>query len=246
MHALNQRRRNDVVALGRALLDQELQHAHRCRFADVDERRRRDFAAAVGKDSFEECLAEIGNGRHPARLAAWQLMDADFALQPPVWRSWLLRINAPKRAPLLVDGSEGMALSFGKCCHPIPGDRIVGRLTANRGLAVHAADCRSWKREKRGGEAIPLRWSDSMVKPERDFETVVRVEMETDRNAMTTLADCALRLDAVLEQLRQIDRNQRMCVVVLRMRVKNRVHLARVIRGMRAIKAVSKVMRARG
>ena len=245
LHMLDQRRREDILTLGRALLDQELQHAHQCSLGDVGEERRRGFAAALGKASFEDCMVDIGNGRHPVRLAAWQLMDTGFVPKPSMWRSWLRRISPDRREPLVIDGAEGMSVSFGKCCWPIPGDTIVGRVTANRGLAVHSIECKAWKREKFEREAIPLRWSEKLSARGSDFETEVRVEMEPDRSVMTMLANCVTRLDAVLEQLQQIDRSQLLCVVVLRMRVRDRVHLARVIRGIRSIKAVNKVMRSR-
>ena len=245
LHVLNQRRREDILALGQALLDQECQHAHQCRLAEVGETRRQAFVTALGKASFEDCLADIGNGRYPVRLAAWRLMDAEFVAGPPIWRSWLKRINLAKREPLVIDGSEGMSLTFSKCCRPIPGDDIVGHLTSNRGLSVHVIGCRAWKREKGQADAIPLRWSEKLSAHADGFETEVRVEIETDRGAMTMLANCATRLDAVIEELQQIDQSQRLCLVVMRMRVRDRVHLARVIRGMREIKAVNKVRRSR-
>ena len=245
LHMLNQRRRGDILALGQALLDQECQHAHQCRLVDVGEARRQACATALGKASFEDCLVDIGNGRYPVRLAAWRLMDAEFVSAPPIWKSWLKRINPTKREPLVIDGSEGVSLTFSKCCRPIPGDDIVGHLTSNRGLSVHVVGCGAWKREKRQADAIPLRWSEKLSARADDFETEVRAEIETDRGEVTMLANCATRLDAVIEELQQIDQSQRLCLVVMRMRVRDRVHLARVIRGMREIKAVNKVRRSR-
>ncbi len=243
LHALKQHRREDALALGRSLLDQELQNAFDHRLERVSDPVRRAFARSLGKPDFEDFLADIGGGRHPVRLAARQLMDAVAGTQSPAWQSWFRRINRiAKPEPLVVEGTEGMALIFSQCCHPIPGDGIIGRIRPNRGLVVHTADCQGIRKD-RAGEKIALRWSENL--PARDFPVEVRVDMEPDRSALATLAHCATRLEANVEQLKQTDRDQRLCLVVVRLRVRDRVHLARVIRGFRAIKAVSKVTRSK-
>ena len=61
-----------------------------------------------------------------------------------------------------IEGSEGLVMSYAKCCHPIPGDTIVGHITQGKGIVVHRSSCKSIRHIKRDKDNIELRWSENV------------------------------------------------------------------------------------
>jgi GTP pyrophosphokinase len=84
----------------------------------------------LGEKSKQEVLAQIGLGRQLAIVIARKLLPAGSEAKP-----------AGSLGPVIIRGSEGMALQFAKCCHPIPGDPIIGFIKTGRGMIIHTHDC---------------------------------------------------------------------------------------------------------
>ena len=147
--------------------------------------------------------------------------------------------------PLTIAGTEGMMINFAKCCNPIPGDDIGGHVTAGRGVVVHVADCRNFNdivSKDKEGRSVALRWHDDVV---GEYRVELKVEVEQRRGIIALLASKINSLDASLESIKVEDRDSRASIIHIFLAVKDRVHLARVIRRIRVIQSVARVTRVK-
>ena len=79
-----------------------------------------------------------------------------------------------KQVPLSIQGTEGVVVNYGNCCHPIPGDPIIGIMTRGKGLVVHRETCRNFdSKNVFKDKGITLSWSDDHI---QDFHVEVRVQ----------------------------------------------------------------------
>ena len=116
-------------------------------------------------------------------------------------------------------------------------------MSSGRGIVIHADTCRNIAdlREK-PDETISVRW-DPLV--EGEFSVELRVELEHERGMIAVLASTITNADASIERISMVERDARISTVTLTLGVKDRVHLAHVIRRIRTIKGITKIIRAR-
>lgn len=146
--------------------------------------------------------------------------------------------------PLLIKGTEGMAISFAKCCRPIPGDPIVGIVSAGHGIVIHLEQCHNVEHYRAGSKKIiPVRWEESVV---GEFKADIHVELVNQRGALARLTAAIAEADANIEDINSQDHDGRYSSFNITITVRNRAHLARVMRRVRAIKVVTRLMRSRG
>ncbi len=144
------------------------------------------------------------------------------------------------RQPLLIEGTEGMAVRFAKCCHPIPGDTILGVLEAGRGIMVHTEDCQQIIRERQTDKCIYLSWEGSIS---GDFQVPVDIQTINERGVLANLAMAVADAEANIDDISVDESDGRYSLVRLIVSVKDRDHLARVVRKIRTVRAVSKIAR---
>jgi guanosine-3',5'-bis(diphosphate) 3'-pyrophosphohydrolase len=151
--------------------------------------------------------------------------------------------ESDRQGSIDIRGSEGMVMSYAKCCHPIPGDPIVGHVSTGRGMVIHTEDCNNIAEIIDDPEkCISVRW-DPEVKGE--FSVELRVELENSRGIIATLATTITGCEANIERISTVERDARFSIVNLSLNVKNRVHLARVLKKVRLIRSVLKVTRVK-
>ena len=144
---------------------------------------------------------------------------------------------------LAIRGSEGMVMNYAKCCHPIPGDPIVGHISSGRGMVIHTDDCNNIVEIRDNPEkCMELSWDPNV---EGEFSVELRVELENQRGIIATLATTITGAEANIEKISTVERDARFSIVNLSINVKNRVHLARVMKRVRALLPVSKVTRVK-
>jgi guanosine-3',5'-bis(diphosphate) 3'-pyrophosphohydrolase len=191
--------------------------------------------------TIEDLLADIGLGNRPAALVAQRLhsfLSGHEAMSEERLETDDLHAS---QAPLLVEGTEGMLLEFATCCHPIPGDPIVGILRPGRGILVHITDCkRAVKFLDNPAESVPLRWSDEVV---GEFSTAVSIVVRNDRGVLATLARAISDAEGNIDDIFVDDREGRNYKVTFHLLVKGRLHLARVLKNLRRIPQVMKITR---
>lgn len=183
--------------------------------------------------SLDGLLEDIGMGNRSATLVARQLAAVDT-----------LDVDNESGKPLAIRGTEGMVVAYAKCCHPLPGDEIVGHLSAGRGLVVHRDTCRNIAAEMRNNpqRCLALRWEK---KVQGDFPIELRVELSNRRGALATLATVVAENDSNIEGINLIEKDAEIGVVSILISVHDRMHLARIIRRMRRVPGVGKINRAK-
>ncbi len=232
-HFLKHQRKAESVELGRELLDTALLSLD----SSLDRLKRRQVKGLLkqtGHKNLDRLLEEIGLGNRVAFLTARSLLESSVE-----------KDVSPKssQAPLLIAGTEGMLVNFAKCCHPIPGDHIIGHIRAGRGLAVHRNTCIDIEDVRENQQkCIDLQWADDV---QGEFAVEIRVLMENRRGIFANIANQIHAAEANIEEIVTTEEDPSYGLVKLVLSVLNRVHLARVMRRLRAINGVNKVVRPR-
>ncbi len=145
------------------------------------------------------------------------------------------------QGPIMISGAEGMVIKFARCCHPLPGDPVIGHLSAGKGIVVHRADCRNLAELRSDPDKLfALSWSDQI---DEDFPVPLRLEVESRRGLVAELASLITDADANIERIDIEERDARLSIVSLTLAVRDRVHLARIIKRLRNLSHVGKITR---
>jgi len=238
-HFLKNLQVDEAQTLGKRMLERELDHFSLT--LDTLVQTRIETALENFKlDNTDELLTEIGLGNRPAPLVARALAGVQEDIPKPKRRRRLLRKNAAPN-PLLIHGTEGMVVTFPKCCYPIPGDPIIGILTSGRGIVIHQPSCSNVM----DGRDNQNRWID--VEWSRDIDQEFNVELSLDvvnkRGVLATIAAAVADESANIEEVELSERDERYSHMRLVVAVKDRKHLADLIRRVRSIKTVVRIMR---
>lgn len=232
-HALKQQRRSESISLGERLLNKALANFN-TQLSRISLPRILPVLAEYKVVVLEDLLEEIGLGNQMAYVVARRLVSADAESQED---------KAQTEGPLAIRGTEGLVLSYAKCCTPIPGDPIVGHLSAGKGMVVHLDTCKNIAEIRQNPEkCIPLTWAKDVV---GEFNVELRVQLEHQRGLIAMLATSVTAVDANVEKISMNERDGRISVVQLVVSVHDRVHLARVIRKLRTLSGVASITRVR-
>jgi GTP diphosphokinase / guanosine-3',5'-bis(diphosphate) 3'-diphosphatase len=207
----------------------------------------RSSADEVNDDHWEKLLKESG-----AKTRAEVLADIGLGKQLAiVVARKLLSIGDPREAAtrlpgsLVIRGSEGMALQFAKCCHPIPGDPIIGFLKKGHGLVIHTHDC-PVARKTRGD---PDKWLDVEWAPDTKklFSVNIKMVVSNQRGVLAKvaaeIAETGSNIDNV--SLEPGD-SSAYSIIHFTIQVANRLHLAQIMRSLRRIQEVIRITRLKG
>jgi len=236
-HFLKTQRQSESITLGRKLLNQALAKMA-LNLRSVPHQAMDKIVQETGFSSFDELLADMGLGNRIAPVVAQRLYDimAQLKLEPEA----LANLSKESAFSIAVRGTEGMMVNFANCCHPIPGDPIVGILTTGKGILVHMANCQKIKVGHNTEQSLPMRWSK---KAEGEFKTVITVQVINERGVLARMATAISEAEANIDDISVEDRDGRSYKVTFSLMVKDRDHLARVLRALRKIRWVSKIFR---
>ncbi len=225
--------RSDAIQLGRYLLERALGELG----GGLKEIAEPTVASALDElrvGSLDELCEQIGLGQRPAVLVARRLLpgpEADAEGAP--------QVREP--APLSIKGGEGTVISYAKCCHPLPGDRILGFLTAGRGLVIHSQQCKNVAEfRKKPDKWVHVEWAPGL---DEQFATEIRIEIDNQRGALATVAAAISELESNIEDVKTKERDGLHSTLQFVLTVRDRVHLARIMRRLRAIPAVRRIAR---
>lgn len=231
-HALKHQRRSESVSLGKRLLNKALDNLS-ATFEQISSSRIATLLAEYQQAELDDLLEDIGLGNRTAHVVALRLLAEEGSDHHPL----------AAEGPLAIRGTEGLVLSYARCCTPIPGDPIVGHLSAGKGMVVHRETCKNIAEFRQNPEkCIPLTWAKDI---EGEFNVELRIELAHQRGLIALLAGSISEADANIEKISVDERDGRMSVVQLGVSVRDRVHLAQVIRKLRTLNGVSRITRAR-
>lgn len=229
-HFLKNQERNESVQMGKRLLNQFLSQ-----FGITTEEVAKDKLDALLEEtkltSVDELLQEIGVGNRMAYVVARRLKpDLDDSSEAKL----------PQKS-LAIEGTEGVVIQYAKCCQPIPGDNIVGYTSSGRGFVVHRTQCKNIKSMKDDPEkCIFLEWSDDL---EDEFSVGLKLEVSSQRGIIAHLATTAASTGSNILKMDLGEKEGLLCSVDMELAVKDRIHLAKTIKRLRALRAVSRVAR---
>lgn len=149
--------------------------------------------------------------------------------------------SARSDKPLIIRGAEGMVLNFAKCCSPIPGDPIVGLLSTGRGMVVHRCECLNVKNTKLASDRmISVEWANQT---EGVFSANIRVLTKSQRGVLAGIANVISEFQGDITNVVITDRDALSTIINFSLDVRDRTHLANIIRRLRTVPDVFKISR---
>lgn len=232
-HFLKTQRRSESVTLGRRLLDKAL-NAFDLNMDAIPAERIQQALQVSGFKQLDDLLEDIGLGNQMAQIAARRLLPQEDTSQE----------DKTKSTPLVIRGTEGMIINLAKCCRPIPGDSVVGHLSSGRGMVIHRDNCKNIATEMKENpeKCLAVEWASDTS---GEYAVDLRVQMENERGALAILASLISQTDANIETINLKEKDAHLSVVSLRISVHNRQHLAKTLRRIRTLKAVTRITRVR-
>ncbi|MGP9663637.1 bifunctional GTP diphosphokinase/guanosine-3',5'-bis pyrophosphate 3'-pyrophosphohydrolase [Halomonas sp. AOP22-C1-8] len=234
-HALKHQQQTEAITLGRRLLNKALA-PFETSLEELDDSVLQQALKELEIASQDSLLESLGLGNRMANVVARRLIDV---AHDDLLDSRSGTFDGGKA--VLISGSEGMVINFARCCHPLPGDPVLGHLSMGKGLVVHRAECRNLTEHKNDPDKLfTLEWSDAI---DEDFPVALRIEIESHRGLVAELAGLVTDADANIERIGIEERDARLSTVNLTLSVKGRVHLARIIKRIRNLPNVVKITR---
>jgi (p)ppGpp synthase/HD superfamily hydrolase len=223
-------RRDESVQLGERLLEKAIQDGGG-NLTAVGAPDRAELLRNLKLTSWEDLLADIGLGNRLAPVVALQL-------QPGA------AVHRPDASELAIRGTEGVVVTYARCCRPIPGDPIIGFLSAGRGITVHTADCPNVAKFRKHPEQwIEVKWEAHI---EGVFPVNIRVEVKNQRGVLAQVAAVIAELGANIDTINMEERDGLNTAMDFTIEVRDRVHLAAILRRLRALESVIRIGRMKG
>lgn len=229
-------KQQEAIDLGQRLLEKELQVLD-IRLEDMGEEKIALLLEALKLDSMDALLEEIGLGNRMPLLVAKRLTQDD------VNAGIKLEDRTTDHAPLIIKGTEDMVTALAKCCRPIPDDHIIGYYNAGRGIVIHHHKCHNSKElMKKQVTWIDVEWSDEVA---GEFATELKIELLNQRGTLATIASVISGMDSNIEAVTIVGQDDKVSVDLITLTVKNRVHLAAIIRKLKKLFIILKITRVR-
>ncbi len=228
-HYIKSLEQADTVALGLRLLDTALNF----RGSDIDAvpvRRMNKFLKDNNFKHEEDMLTDLAMGNLLSSVVAAKLApDANKTG------------SGDDTEALSIAGSEGSAVSFAACCHPVPGDNIMGYLSAGKGIVIHRKNCRNVREfRKHPDHCLDVTWA-----PIRRgmFEVALHILANNVPGVLANISSSIGEAGSNIEKIEQPEANPEIATLLFTISVKDRDHMARVMRRLRRNRNVTRVSR---
>ena len=230
-HYLKSLRRTEAIGLGQRLINQALGEFN----LSLDEVTPEALAAAIGElgmKDVDELYEKVGLGERLAPLIARRLLpSAPTAEGAP---------GGP--APLAIAGTEGLLVSYARCCFPIPYDPIFAFLSSGRGIVIHRENCVNVEDYRKHPENwLPVSWQTT---PDRLFSSEVRIEVANRTGVLAAVAAAISSTETNIDRVSVEERDSDSSELVFELKVQDRKHLARIVRMIRRMPDVLRVSRS--
>jgi len=238
-HFLKSQQSTESGHLGERLLNKALRALH-VEPNQITEVHWQKLIRDYGVKKKAEILTDIGLGKRQNVMVAHQLLAmTDENLEKHT------KLPAKSLDTITIHGTEGMAVQFAQCCRPIPGDPILGFINKDKGLVIHTHDCPSVSKFK----LDPDKWLDVEWEPDSDklFKTNLNLTVANQPGMLAKIAsgiaDAGSNIDNV--SVEEAD-GSAYANLYFTVQVKNRIHLADLMRGLRKIPDVVRINRSKG
>ena len=249
---LRTQQRTQYMELGRAILQRQFKSEG----YEFSEKALEGVIKIFQQPSADDLLASVGSGLHSGR----EVFHAVFPGHKP-------QVTTPKEgddknaitlpkpkpkakgsnAPLPIRGLiPGMAVHYARCCHPLPGDRIVGIVTTGKGVTIHTIDCETLESFHESPERwIDVAWDIGPASPEEHVGRISLV-VANEPGSLGTLSTVIGKNGGNITNLKITSRNTDFFELLIDIDVKDAKHLTNIMAALRATPAINAVERARG
>lgn len=222
-------KRDESVVLGRRLLNHALSTGRN--LADIPAVNIQSELDRMKLSSINDLFAEIGLGNVMSVVIAKNLEDS------PV------NISALGNRKLPIKGADGVLITFAKCCRPIPDDPIIAHISPGKGLVIHHESCRNIRGyQKEPEKFMAVEWDKDS---EQEFIAEIKVEMFNQQGVWANLTAVINAARSNIQGLNTEEKEGRVYCAFIRLTIRNRVHLANIMRKIRIMPDVVKVSRNR-
>ncbi|MCL1062591.1 bifunctional GTP diphosphokinase/guanosine-3',5'-bis pyrophosphate 3'-pyrophosphohydrolase [Shewanella benthica] len=218
-----------AIILGKRLLNHALGET---KLDSIDPQQIDKVVNDTKHNTLDELLADIGLGNAMSIVIAQRLVGDKVVPQEH---------NDSHMMP--IRGAEGMLVTFANCCRPIPGDAVIAHVSPGKGLVVHMESCaniRGYQGEP--DKYIPVQWDNAEGV---EFQANLRVEIVNHQGALAKITSIVAGEGANIHSLSTEERDGRVFLINLRISVRDRIHLANVMRRIRVLPEVLRTSRNR-
>ena len=204
-------------------------------FLKADQEQVTDLLAAIGagvvsfKDVFHELHPDCSRSTLKKALSIFKKKEGKTSISDK---------NMPVTGLI-----PGIALNFAKCCHPLPGDSIVGIVTTGKGVTIHTADCSSLRQYQDEPERwLPIEWNAAVMQ-DKVLPARLLLEVEDKPTVLSEITNIAAKQNVVITNLKLQNRKNGISEILLEIEVKNSSSLDVLIQSLRSSEFVSLVHR---
>jgi guanosine-3',5'-bis(diphosphate) 3'-pyrophosphohydrolase len=227
---------DEAVSLGQRLLNKMLDQ-YGTSLQDIPEQNLYQACETFKVKSFDKLLMEIGLGNRMPMMVARALIQQGEDDKP----GKELKSSASESKPLAIKGTEGTVVTYAKCCRPIPGDKILGFVSAGRGVVIHVEGCKNVADFRNKPEKwIDVEWEKDVA---GEFPVELRLLVVNQRGVLATIAAAISDLDANIENVVMDERDGQHSQLTFTVGLKDRKHLARIIKRLRSLPNVVRIGR---
>ena len=229
-HVLKTHQQQDAIDLGRRMLNRTLAQIGVCMDDDVATMSLQTVINELNFEHVDDLLTAIGLGKQMSTTVA-KLLVPERAED----------ISTSVESPLTIDATDGTVITLSRCCHPIPGDPIIGLISSDKGLVIHVDTCKNVSDIRDHAERIShVSWSENV---QGEFPVDLVINVESDRSLFAKIASRITELGANIEKIQYKEKDPSHNILRLTIGVKNRVHLADIMRRLRGMRQVEKIGR---
>jgi len=225
-HYLKNQRSEEAVTMGNRLL------RHALGSIKLDEVPQEDIERVVMEtkhNNFSELLADIGLGNELSAIVARRLLGDNTDL-------------SDKQNKVAIRGTEGLLVSYSRCCRPIPDDEIVAVLSQGRGMAIHQTGCSNIRKlsKEEPHRVLVMQWGDDVLGV---FHAALRIELVNHQGTLATLTNTVASCGSNIVGLQTEEKESNVYFIDIELTIKNRLQLANVMRKIRTMPEVQRVSR---
>lgn len=228
-HFLKSLQKTEAISLGQRLLQQSVSHITGGKVS-IPKAKLKKVLDQYRLADENELLAEIGLGNRNSSLVAKAMFD--------IGEDTTVFDDSGK--PLAIKGTEGMVVSFAKCCRPVPGDAIKGFMSSGKGIVIHQRSCKNISERSKEDRQLSVQWSEHV---EGEYLAYMRVQVANQRGVLATLAATIADMSSNIEHVNLTEKDGRISTIDFVVTVKDRIHLARIMKKLRSLPSVNRIWR---
>ena len=221
--------KDDAVFSGKRLLARAL-HPHRIGLRKLQGKLLDRILTHYKIAEVEDLYEKIGNGKLIAPLVATNIVAGPDAVN----------FTQTNEVALEIRGTEGLATVYGNCCLPLPGDEIIGFISSGKGIVIHRANCKNVRIfRKDASRWLSVEWGQSI---KREFMTDLTIRTLNKVGALAAIAGKVSSLNSNIVST-NIETQGDSTLMHVRLSIKDRRHLADLLRRIRTVDFVTRVNR---